>query len=82
MLQIATKFEFAKCDLLSTVSHRSRLMRHDRVYTPNTKANERLRVVTYLDIGKTMLVWAVWLLADAILQEGSAHRHALWIELM
>lgn len=38
--------------------------------------------VTYLYIGKTMLVWAVWLLADAILQEGSAHRHALWIELM
>ena len=25
--------------------------------------------VTYLDIGKTMLVWAVWLLADAVLQE-------------
>lgn len=40
------------------------------------------RTVTYLDVGQAVFIWAVWLLADTILEQRSAHRHALWVEFM
>lgn len=45
-------------------------------------AKAQFEHVALLDVGQTVLVRAVWFFADAIFEQRSAHRHALWVEFM